>query len=205
MTHSHIWCENRRADLQKSRFHTLILNVNKHLKSCSLMPLHNCSWRGYKTLFFLIFISLQVRDIFEQHSIFGIWSCKAEDAANTTFTRSQDLCNSRHLFPSLSYAWRCRVTILWQISRRIICGSHSNRTERCVCVCVRASHKEAIASSLFIFKVSRLHSSLIVSQSVLRAASFVSDDGRRYVSRVHENSRNLTETTLSRMTTRGLN
>lgn len=77
----------------------------------------------------------------------------------------------------------------------------------CVCLCARASHKEAIASSLFIFKVSRLHSSLIVSQSVLRAASFVSDDGRRYVSRVHENSRNmhLTETTLSRMTTRGLN
>lgn len=87
---------------------------------------------------------------------------------------------------------------------RITLESHG---EVCVCVCVRASHKEAIASSLFIFKVSRLHSSLIVSQSVLRAASFVSDDGRRYVSRVHENSRNmhLTETTLSRMTTRGLN
>lgn len=147
MPHSHIWCENRRVDLQKYRFHTLILYVNKHLKSCSLMPLHNISCGGYKTLFF-IFISLQIRVIFEQHSIFGIW--KAEDAANTTFTRSQDLCNSRHLFLIVVCMKVSRHHIVADLSPRYLRITLESQGKVCVFVCARVTRKLSHPHSLFL-------------------------------------------------------
>lgn len=112
---------NWRTDFQKYRFTRLY--VNKHFCSSQflkMLPLDNA----------LLFI----KRICIHSSIFGVWSCKTEDVTNTTFTQSQILCNSWHLF---------LIVVCIKASHHHIVAVHlslaalftANHMERCVFVC----------------------------------------------------------------------
>lgn len=111
-------------------------------------------------------LSLRVEQVsyFNNALYLGPGICQASDARNATFTQSQDLCDSWHL---------CLIGMCIKVScRHIVADLSLHYLQTCariatvgVPLCVRVTRK-LLASSLFIFKVPRLQSSLIVSQTV---------------------------------------